>query len=240
MANQYFEFKQFTVHQDKCAMKVGTDGVLLGVLADIRFIANFTSIEILDIGAGTGLVSLIAAQRLSQAYITAVEIDSDSAEQAKENFEQSRFASRLKVVQSSIQDFLSDKKYDLILCNPPFYNGTLTCPDSKRTLARHTLSLTFEDLAKSAERLLSADGEFVVIVPTYEENKINEYCSSLGLFPKSITKIYPNERKDAKRIVIQYSRNNLTTKEKRLVIDAAPGEKSAEFRELVKDYYLKY
>lgn len=251
MANPYFEFKQFIVYQDRCAMKVGTDGVLLGVLADINFFASNLNLPIdyteskeypgrvLDIGTGTGLVSLIAAQRLPLAIITAVEIDPDSAMQAEENFNRSKFASRLNVIQTGIQDFYPDEKYDLILCNPPFYNGTLTCPDDKRTLARHALSLTFNDLALSAERLLSDNGEFVVIIPTYAEEELSSCCSSLGLYPIRITRIYPNEQKAPKRVVIQYSRSKKTLAENKLVIEKAPAQKTDEFKALVEDYYLR-
>lgn len=237
MPNQYFEFKQFIIYQDKCAMKVGTDGVLLGVLTKIEFLKEQPNV--LDIGTGTGLVSLIAAQRIPSAIITAIEIDADCTEQAKENFERSKFASRLSVVKTAIQDYAPQRRYDLIMCNPPFYNGTLTCPDSKRTLARHTLSLTFKELATATERLLSDDGQFSVIIPTYAESELTSHCIALGIYPNHITKIYPNNHKDAKRVVVQYSRQKKELEENRLTIEDAPTQKSAEFKALVEDYYLR-
>ncbi|MDO4461360.1 MAG: methyltransferase [Bacteroidia bacterium] len=239
MANNYFEFKQFKVYQDKCAMKVGTDGVLLGLLSKVDFLSSTPNPNILDIGAGTGVVSLIAAQRLPNAVITAVEIDADSASQASDNFSLSPFASRLSVIQSDIQNFAPSTKYDLILCNPPFYNGTLTCPDSKRTLARHALSLSFEELASSAARLLSDNGQFSVIIPTYAAEELTAFCLTKGLYANHITKIFPNRNKQPKRVVIQYSRQNIPLLESELIIDDAPSQKSAEFKALVSDYYLR-
>lgn len=238
MANDYFAFKQFTVYHDKCAMKVGTDGVLLGLLANISRIEQREDVKVLDIGTGTGLVALIAAQRLAHAEVTAIEIEPNSAMQARENFVASPFASRLKVVQGRVQDYSTDIKFDLILCNPPFYNGTLTSPDDKRTLARHALSLTFDELAQSASRLLAEEGQFVVVIPSYAEGQLTDCCTKYGLYLNEETKVYPNINKEFKRVVVQYSRIKTELAESKLLIDDPPGYKSAQFKELVKEYYI--
>lgn len=238
MANDYFAFKQFTVYHDKCAMKVGTDGVLLGLLANISGVEHKKNIKVLDIGTGTGLVALIAAQRLVQSEVTAVEIEPDSVLQARENFVASPFASRLKVVQGKIQDYNTDDRYDLILCNPPFYNGTLTSPDDKRTLARHALSLTFDELAQSAARLLAEEGRFVAIIPSYAEGQLTECCVRNGLYLNEETKVYPNINKEYKRVVVQYTHEKSLLAVSKLLIDDPPGYKSVQFKELVKEYYI--
>lgn len=238
MANDYFAFKRFTVFHDKCAMKVGTDGVLLGLLANISHVEQQEDARVLDIGTGTGLVALIAAQRLPNAQITAIEIEPNSAEQARENFEASPFAARLRVVQGKVQEYFTDIRHNLILCNPPFYNGTLTSPDDKRTMARHALSLTFDELAHSASRLLAERGKFVVIIPSYAEEQMTTCCAEYGLVLNEITKVYPNADKEFKRVVLQYSREETELTENKLLIDDPPGYKSAEFKALVEEYYI--
>lgn len=156
-----FAFKQFTVRQDGAAMKVGTDGVLLGAWMHIPENCK----RVLDIGTGTGLIALMAAQRAPGVHIVGVEIDSQSACQAHENIANSKWSDRIEIVNSSIQEYHSTEKFELIVSNPPFFDGTLVCPDSERTAARHTVSLNFSELTAAAERLLSNDGIFSVILP---------------------------------------------------------------------------
>ncbi|MFM2293328.1 MAG: hypothetical protein RIS29_3141, partial [Bacteroidota bacterium] len=140
MANPFFRFKQFTVFHDRCAMKVGIDGVLLGCWTNVA-----DTSMVLDIGTGTGLIALMIAQR-TDAHIDAIDIDEGAFEQAMINVQASPWSSRLNVVLSSLQDFVSDKKYDLIVSNPPYFINSLKNPDEQRTTARHTDSLTHEEL----------------------------------------------------------------------------------------------
>ena len=162
MANGYFQFKQFTVHQQHCAMRVGTDGTLLGAWAQ----ASDGACRILDIGTGTGLIALMMAQRYPQAMVTAIDIDDGAVRQAKENVSSSPFADRINVIKADVLTFEDMEKYDSIVCNPPFFEDSLTCPDPQRTEARHTVTLGYRQLMKSAFRLLKDDGRFSVIIPT--------------------------------------------------------------------------
>ncbi|MBR2909642.1 MAG: methyltransferase, partial [Clostridia bacterium] len=164
MANNYFSFKRFTIHQDRCAMKVGTDGVLLGVLAP-----TIDSGRILDIGTGTGLVGIMLSQRCPQAMVTGVELDANAAKQAEENATSTGW--KIKIINKSIQDFSSqcEEKFDLIVSNPPYFINSLKAPEKNRNTARHTDELSFEELIESAEKLLSEEGKFSVIIPYSEE-----------------------------------------------------------------------
>ena len=155
MANSYFRFKQFVVNQDKTAMKVGTDGVLLGALTNICY----EPAQILDIGTGTGLVALMLAQRFENSEIDAVEIDTEASEQALSNFNLSPFANRLSVINIDISDYTPKKKYNLIVSNPPYFVNSLKASDKQRTMARHTDSLSFSALAVAVRRLLAPDGK---------------------------------------------------------------------------------
>ncbi|MCF0191760.1 MAG: methyltransferase [Marinilabiliaceae bacterium] len=236
MANSYFAFKQFVVKQERTAMKVGTDGVLLGVVTAVKE----SDKHVLDIGTGTGLVALMMAQRLPSAKVMGIEIDEESAFQAEENCSESPFADRVRVERISLQEYKSDHPYDLIVCNPPFYNGTLTCPDDKRTMARHALSLTFHELAFFSSRLLTSEGRLTVIIPTYAEHEMTEACGENGLFLCRRVSIFPTPEKPVKRLVLEYSmRQRQTCDEMSLVIEYSRGEWSSEFRALVKDFYLK-
>ena len=157
-----FAFKRFTVRQEGAAMKVGTDGVLVGAWARIPEGCR----RILDIGTGTGLIALMAAQRSNGASITGVEIDASSAAQARENVYESDWRERIEIIHTDICDYCPTEKFDIIISNPPFYNGTLTSPDDGRTKARHTVTLGFKGLMAAAERLIAPEGRFSVIVPS--------------------------------------------------------------------------
>ena len=156
-----FRFKQFTVCDERSAMKIGTDGVLLGAWADIE-----GDSRILDVGTGTGLIALMLAQRNASAEIVGVDISHEAVEEARDNFLNSPWAKRLSVTEGDVCSFESNEKFDHIVSNPPYFVDSLHSPDALRTMARHTSSLQFEDLVTSAVRLLRPGGRLSVILPT--------------------------------------------------------------------------
>lgn len=235
MSNNYFKFQKFTIWQDKTAMKVGTDGVLLGVLST----SSCKVRRVLDIGTGTGVVALIIAQRFNNALIDAVEIDFDAASQASDNFKLSPFADRLKIYNSDISDYHTAEKYDLIVCNPPYFVDSLRNPNQQRAIARHTITLTFESLAKAVSRLLDIDGIFSVIVPSDAVNNIVKTFAEVDLYKSSQIDIKTTPNKPIKRSVINFSfvkETNPTNKT--IVIETSPLVYSEEFERLIHDYYL--
>ena len=252
MPNDFFSFKQFTIHQDRCAMKVGTDGVLLGVLSpiDAGYVLSSekenSEYKILDIGTGTGLVAIMLAQRTEgKAKISAVEIDSEAALQARENASNTPW--QIDVYNKSIQDFAREyqEKFDLIVSNPPYFINSLKAPDKNRNTARHTDTLSFEDLVGSAEKLLADEGRFTVIIPCSSENDFIEIAKGSNLFAESIIRVLPKVGKEAKRSVITFVRvsnkNNCNTNVTELVIETESRHcYTEEFKRLTADFYLKH
>ena len=240
MANDYFSFKQFTIHQDRCAMKVGTDGVLLGVLAP-----TIDSGRILDIGTGTGLVGIMLSQRCPQAMVTGVELDANAAKQAEENATSTGW--KIKIINKSIQDFSSqcDEKFDLIVSNPPYFINSLKAPEKNRNTARHTDELSFEELIESAEKLLSEEGKFSVIIPYSEEENFIGIANKRNLIAESSVRIIPKVGKDPKRSVITFckckNKINCNINVTELVIEKEERHcYSDEFKKLTADFYLKH
>lgn len=240
MANDYFSFKQFTIHQDRCAMKVGTDGVLLGVLAP-----TIDSGRILDIGTGTGLVGIMLSQRCPQAMVMGVELDANAAKQAEENATSTGW--RIKIINKSIQDFSSqcDEKFDLIVSNPPYFINSLKAPEKNRNTARHTDELSYEELIESAEKLLSEEGKFSVIIPYSEEENFIGIANKRNLIAESSVRIIPKVGKDPKRSVITFCRCknkiNCNINVTELVIEKEERHcYSDEFKKLTADFYLKH
>lgn len=178
--NSYFQCKQFTIEQGDCAMKVTTDASLLGAYADVQ-----QAQRILDIGAGTGLLSLFVAQR-STAHIDAVELDSQAAVQARKNFENSPWSERLNLIEMDVRDYakLYSEQYDCIITNPPFFTGSTLNPCERSALARHNTHLPLSDLMKAIDQLLSADGVVWVLLPLAESDAIIEWAEPLQLYPQ--------------------------------------------------------
>lgn len=236
MPNPYFRFKQFTVYHDRCAMKVGTDGVLLGAWSDVSE-ANTA----LDIGTGTGLIAMMIAQRNQYIVTDAIDIDRDAIEQAEENIRQSPFHSRIRCYQSSLQSFNGQcqKKYDAIVSNPPFFAQSLKSPDGGRTLARHTDSLQMEELMGISSDFLSDKGKLSIIYPFEYKELLVQQATKSGLYVSRITNVYPTPSSPAKRILMELSKNNLPQIESNLIIEKERHIYSDEFMALVKDFYLK-
>ncbi|MFA5556899.1 MAG: tRNA1(Val) (adenine(37)-N6)-methyltransferase [Flavobacteriaceae bacterium] len=232
-----FRFKQFSVKQDKAAMKVGTDGVLLGCWTPL---AN-NPYSILDIGAGTGLVALMLAQRSLAEQIDALEIEENAYEQAVENFEESPWNDRLFCYHAGLDEFVEeiDDKYDVIVCNPPFFESNNQIKNQARETARFYEVLSFEELIEGASVLLSDRGVFSVIIPFEEEEKFISMAKKFDLFPFKITQVKGSPSSKFKRSLIAFSKKEKEITKDRLVIEIERHHYTPEFTELVKDFYLK-
>ncbi len=237
MPNNYFRFKKFTVYQDKCAMKVGTDGVLLGAWANCDKSKN-----ILDIGTGTGLISLMMAQR-SKAQIDAIEIDIKACEQAQENVKKSPWKSRINIIHKSLQDFTQDenKKYDLIVSNPPYFQNSLIAPDENRTNARHNSSLEYKDIINAANKFLTDQGSLGIILPYLEGNMFILKAVENNLFCVRQTKVLPNPGKHAKRLLLEFKKIKMPLVEQEIIIELNKRHEYSEaYKNLTKDFYLAF
>ena len=236
MGNNCFKFKQFTVFHDRCAMKVGTDGVLLGAWADVN---NCRSI--LDVGTGSGLIALMVAQRNSSAKITAIEIDTEAALQAKENVGNSRFKERIEVLPLSFQDFVpvAAGKFDLIVSNPPFFAHSLPSPDLKRTDARHANSLILNDFFVLSKELLNDTGTLSLIYPFLERKNIMLVAEKVNFHLSRETVVYPVRGTSPKRILLEFNAGvEKKVDRDELVIEEKHHVYTPEFIGLVRDFYL--
>jgi tRNA1Val (adenine37-N6)-methyltransferase len=232
-----FKFKQFHVNQNQCAMKIGTDGVLLGAWTPL--INN--PLNVLDIGAGTGILSLMLAQRSYAEQIDAIEIDENAYEQCVENFEASPWGDQLFCFHAGLDEFVDEPEdeYDLIISNPPFYSEDFKTDDSQRDLARFQDALPFEELIEAAALLLSDNGIFSVIIPFKEEAKFVSMCKELELFPLKITRVKGTPTSEIKRSLLAFSRIEQTPLIDELTIEISRHHYTPEYIELTKDFYLK-
>jgi tRNA1Val (adenine37-N6)-methyltransferase len=237
MSNRPFKFKQFTVQQDQCAMKVGTDAVLLGAWANIEHHPN----TILDIGSGTGIIALMLAQRSHSELIDAIEVDDRAYEQCVHNFENSPWNDRLFCYHTSLQEFTDEveDKYDLIISNPPFYSDDYKSKNIKRDLARFQDAMPFEHLIKSVSKLLSINGKFSVIIPFKEENHFIALTLGAHLFPNRILRVKGNPNSEIKRSLIEFSFHENKTKVNELIIEMDRYQYTQDYISLTKDFYLK-
>jgi len=236
MANNYFNFKQFTIYQDKSSFKVGTDGVLLGASADVAGAKN-----ILDIGSGTGLIAIMIAQRCD-AEIEAIEPDHDSYLQAFDNINLCKWSSRIKIIETSLQNYYPDnKKFDLIVSNPPYFIDSMQSPDPRKSAARHNNTLNFEDLLEGVSRLLNEGGWFQLIMPYVEGNIFIAEAQKFDLYCNSILKIRPLPTAEIRRLILTFGRQRLKTVEKFLTIERGKRHEFTEdYINLTKDFYLKF
>ncbi|MFP2997494.1 methyltransferase [Spongiivirga sp. MCCC 1A20706] len=232
-----FQFKQFTINQDRCAMKIGTDGVLLGAWVGIEH----NPFSVLDIGAGTGLLSLMLAQRCNAEVIEAIEIDADAYEQCTENFEASPWNDRLFCYHAGLLEFAQevDDEYDLIISNPPFYKPTESTTEKARAIARFQDAMPFEHLIACTAKLLSKTGKFAVIIPFEEEAGFIKMSTSYGLFPEWITKIKGTKESPIKRSLLQFSKTMSSTQKNELIIEKGRHDYTDDYINLTKEFYLK-
>lgn len=218
-----FQFKQFTIYQDLCAMKVGTDGVLLGAWAN-------GGKRVLDAGTGTGIIALMMAQRYPNAVVTAIDIDEGAVKQAQQNVAQSPFAQQITVLHNTLQEHQGE--YDAIISNPPFFIDSLAAPDEQRNVARHTQTLTYTELMQAAWRLLSDEGELSVVVPFDYRKRMEDEAIFVGFFPSKVCAVKTTERKPAKRYLLSFKKHPCRCEQEQLTIG------SERYQELTKDFYL--
>ncbi len=236
MPNNYFQFKQFTVQQDKCAMKVCTDACLFGAWA-VEMITAAQPSSILDIGAGTGLLSLMFAQK-TNAAIDTVEIEQNAFLQAAENFETSPWKERLQVIHTDITQYNPGKKYDLIISNPPFFEDDLKSPGQNKNAAKHDSTLTLQILLQKTKTLLEEDGMFAVLLPFHRTEYFISICKRAGLFCKQQTLVKQTPAHSYFRSMLLFTCNETTAKETTIIIKEKDGSYSEDFTALLKDYYL--
>ena len=222
-----FRFKQFKIEQDECAMKVGTDGVLLGAWAR-------GGSRILDVGTGTGIIALMMAQRYPEAQILGIDIDEGAVRQAIANVQASPFDCQIRVEQVKVQD-LDDSFagcFDAVVSNPPFFIDSLQAPDHQRNLARHAETLTYADLMKAAGRLLSDDGELSVIVPFDYRRRMDDEAIFQGFFPSRVCAVKTTPKKPVRRYLLAYKKQPCRCEQTELVIG------DEQYTALTRDFYL--
>lgn len=239
MANNFFRFKQFTVYQEMCGMKVGTDGVLLGAWCNVR-----DRKKVLDIGTGTGLIALMIAQRNAAVQVDALEIDADACRQATINFESSPWGDRLHVLQNDFTDFAvaAPCKYDLIVSNPPYFENSLKAGSQKRSQARHTDTLSYEDLLGHGASLLADEGVMALVFPIDVAAKIEELALKNGLACVRRVVVKGNPAVPPKRVLAEFARCSDTTASSsatELIVEIQRHCYSDDYIALTRDFYLK-
>ena len=236
MGKNSFQFKQFTINQDRCAMKVGTDGTLLGAWAN----APVGPCRILDIGTGTGLIALMMAQRYPESQVVGIDIDGDAALQAQENVDASPFIDRVKIMNVDATKIEDKEGFDAIVCNPPYFVDSLICPQDQRTLARHTVSMTYEQLMQTAYKLLKNEGMFSIVIPTENNDAIESSAALAGFIISRICMIKTTPNKLPKRQLLEFRKKRIDDFELREeVLEMIHNQRSVWYHELTKEFYIK-
>lgn len=230
-----FRFKQFEVDQDGCAMKINTDGVLLGAVC-----SHPKPVHILDIGTGTGVIALMLAQRFSQAEVRAVEIDASAARSAALNFGHSPFASRMQVTNADINVYDSDERFDLIVSNPPYFVNDLKNSEARKGIARHADDDFFNLLLRKVAVLLQPDGQFWVILPVKRAQELVVNAVLVGLHPQIIIDVHSDESKLAFRQIVCLGFSQSGNNKQHLNIYESQGVYTATYKQLLKDFFLAF
>ncbi len=236
MSNPYFRFKQFTVWHDRCAMKVGTDGTLLGAWAGVD-----KAHRILDVGTGTGLIALMLAQRNPEAHIDGIDIDADACLQALENVRQSPFSKRIHIINTDFDTFTQKtaKTYDLIVSNPPFFKDSLKCPAEKRRLARHNDNLPLYGLLVKGESLLHRDGRLSLILPYAHHDELMRTARQIGFHITRQTRIIPVKGATPKRLLVEFANAHTSVlKTDELILEDRTHQRTRAYQQLTQDFYL--
>jgi tRNA1Val (adenine37-N6)-methyltransferase len=234
--NTYFEFKQFKIIQEESAMKVNTDGVLLGAWV------NTSGVEYaLDVGTGTGLIALMLAQR-STAEITGIEIEENAAGEAKFNAANSQWGNRIKIQNISFQEYAAnnEKKFELIISNPPYYTKNKKSATTNRSIARHNDLLPFPELISFSLKLLNKKGRLCIIVPAQSSLEISNLAYKKDLFLKKLTEVKSNPETPAIRCLMEFSKTKTALQKDCLSIFKSRSEYSEEYKNLTKDFYLNF
>lgn len=234
MPNPFFAFKKFVVRHDRCAMKVGTDGVLLGAWTDVQH-----SRRILDIGTGTGLIALMLAQRCEKAQVTAIDIDTDAVSQAQENIADSPWKDRVEARLQDVCSYSTENRFDTIVSNPPYFVDSLECPDNQRTLARHANTLDAERLLGKVAELLLDDGLFSLILPADQADHIIRMAADNGLYLSHYTTVITRPGLPPKRVLMEFRKTEGSCKTDELIIELNRHVYSEGYIALTKDFYLK-
>jgi tRNA1Val (adenine37-N6)-methyltransferase len=230
-----FHFKQFSIHQDKCAHKVGTDGTLLGAWVNLE-----VATRVLDIGTGSGLIALMAAQRTpSQAVIEAVELSQAAYEQAKENVSRTLWADKIKIHHTSIQEFTSTQQFDCIVSNPPFFNNSFKPPNKQRVAPRHTDTLSFESLLQQVNRLLTINGRFSLILPYTEGLQFINMANEYSFFVSRQCSFRTRVSKPIERWLLEFSRQFTQVDKNEILLYSKDEEWSDEYKLITREFYLK-
>ncbi|MDR0395499.1 MAG: methyltransferase [Tannerella sp.] len=259
MPDLYFQFKRFTVRHDQCAMKVGTDGVLLGAWAMVTHTdanrgvdRNTTALQqadrrnnqrfsALDVGTGTGLIALMIAQRNAEAEINAIDIDHDACKQAAENVERSPFKDRIRVFHQPFLEYTTERKYDLVVSNPPYFSASLKSPDKKRSAARHNDSLPLKLLIEHALTMLVDDGKIALILPVTSSGEIDFIIATHRLYLLRRTEVISVEGLKPKRFLIELSAKappGYAPTTDQLILTTTQQERTQTYNHLTKDFYL--
>jgi tRNA1Val (adenine37-N6)-methyltransferase len=230
-----FKFKKFEVEQSGCPMRINTDGVLLGVIAE-----HSAPSRILDIGTGTGVIALMLAQRYENAFVDAVEIDPSAANRASLNFNTSIYAARMAAHGIAIEDYTPIDRYDLIVSNPPYFVNDLKSTEVRKGIARHAHEDFFYLLIKKVAALLNKDGVFWVILPVKQAEELITNAVLLRLFPSRIIHVYSDETKPEFRQIVSFSFTSETAIQENFYIYASTGKYTEAYVSLLKDYFLAY
>ena len=242
MAKDTFKFKEFVVRHDRSSMRVGTDAVLLGAWAFTDLSATNKDMCVLDIGCGCGLIALMIAQRFHSARVLGIDIDVPSVEEAMENVICCPFGERVRFQHADVRQFALDEasgKFDLIVCNPPYYTEDTLPPDVRRSKARNTSCLSFGELLVSVCRLLATEGRFSVIIPMQVRNEFISEALLKGLYLSRECRVYTVSGKASKRVLLEFSFNQyVETVTTTLVLQDSSGKRSLDYAQLCKDFYL--
>ena len=231
-----FRFKQFYIEDSQCAMKVGTDGVLIGCWAEMEDgRCQRSDVRILDAGTGSGLIARMMMQRCPEAKVEGIDIDEAAVEQAKEN--------GVRAFEARLQDWDPGYEYDLIVSNPPYFQNSLKNPDKGREMARHTDSLSYEELLSHSARLLTMHGQLAIILPADAEQEICTLAAQHSLYLTHVTRVDSKENKPARRVLLQFEKSDyraidISVVEDTLVLEDDKGGRSRPYQELAKDFYL--